>query len=435
MAPPLPPTRSLTWWFRLNLLGFALAVIPSALRLAGSWGHNDSWEYAATEWLINSAGGTTRRGLSGDLLLALPGVPARTTLVVTVSILLAAVGAGFALLVGSCIQRTASGWPLLFWLTPGGLVLATLQANVHQGSIADTSFATRKEYAFLLVILGVVLASARWPSRRAWPWIACVGLSTTVVGVFVHEALGFVTGGVLAYFLGFCHPDPPPPSTRHDPSSTRRSRPSTGRRTMLALVLMTPIALAVAVAGTISMWSITHYRDAWSAVDATTRAWLGVATVPVWGADSGYPAAMWWLAAGPEYGIAWLDRTYLQTGAWRGWAATAAIVVLWVYLAARLLDSSARGRRHNLVSLAVVLALLSPMFVLATDWGRWVSLLGVVSGILVLGRTAMATSESVAPHARGSTGTWAQTVGLVAVSLALFIPVAGTNFFLASLLA
>ena len=409
------------------MLGLALALLPTLLRIGGSIATNDGWEYEAAEWLINNRGGGTRRGLAGDLLLSVPGLTAQAAVVLTVTVLLVAVTVGFAWLVRSAIRRSGSGWPLLLWLLPGGLVLGTLQANLHGMSQSATSFAVRKEYLFLALLLAVVLTATYRPGRRAWWGSAAAGAVLCGAGALVHEALAFVTAVILTYFLLRIHPAPPTSAI------TIRRPGSPGRFVVpVALLLLAPVTLALGLVGALDAGVQADYRGAWAAVDSGTRAWLSVPTVHVWGADAGFPAPFWWLTAQPSDAVEWLVRDYLQTGLWLPWLIVAIIVPLWAFVGATLIDSTRRARVGHLTTIAVVLGAFVPLWLLSVDWGRWITLAGVFIAILILGQTVF-TGRAARP-APATVRVRIVAGALILTSLAVTVPVAGGEFWLARLL-
>lgn len=415
-------------WWTLNLLGFTLAVVPTALVVANGLERNATWGYTAAEWLINNEGGFTRRGLSGDILLGTPWISDRTALILLVVTLLIVVAAGFARLVWLAVRRTHAGWPLLLWLLPGGLALSTVQNTLHGSDLAGTTAALRKEYLFLALLIGVILVGVRWPGRRAWVIVALASSVACGLGVLVHEGLAIVTCAAIVYLMFWVHPDPPASTTL-----LGFGRPRSPSRWQLPvpnfLALAAPSLIALGTVSAVTLNSTAQYRLTWSAVDATTKEWLSLPTVQVWGADAGFPAALWWLTTSPQDGINWLVRDYLETGLWVAWAAAAAFVVVWVVAAGWLLNSRRSARTADLISLALVTAAILPMFVLALDWGRWIALIGVITGVLILGRVVLGRPQPVAR--RLSLGTALVALLLVSSGVGTHIPVAGGDFWLA----
>ncbi len=261
--------------------------------------------------------------------------------------------------------------------------------------LAGTTAALRKEYLFLALLLGVILVGVRWPGRRAWVIVALVSSVACGLGVLVHEGLAIVTCAAIVYLMFWVHPNPPASTTR-----LAFGRPRSPRRWQLPvpnfLALAAPSLIALGTVSAVTLNSTAQYRLTWSAVDATTKEWLSLPTVQVWGADAGFPAALWWLTTSPQDGINWLVRDYLETGLWVAWAAAAALVVVWVVAAGWLLDSRRSARTADLISLALVTAVILPMFVLALDWGRWIALIGVITGVLILGRVVLGRPQPVA---------------------------------------
>lgn len=432
-------------WLRLNFAALILAVLPTTLRVVGSLLHNDSWEYSATEWLINGHGGTTRRGLSGDLLMAAPWISDGTAVVATVMTLLLAVTVGFAMLIGRAIRLSGSPWPLVFWLLPGGLIMGTLQASLHNRPGMPTDFAMRKDYLFLAILLGVVIACVRWPSRRAWPWIALTSAVACSLGVFVHEGLAYFACGLTAYYLLWRHPDPPPRTlwldpAKHLPEAWRArvarvlrplSVPLTQETSVRAavpvptlLLLVAPCLIALGTVIAITAGSTPDYAAAWAAVDERTRAWLSLEDPTVlW---DGLPASFTWLRQGPTAGLRWLDQVYLSSGAWLAWLLTAVLVAGWMALAVAV-ASNGRPAWHGLRVTAVTVALLAlPLFVIAIDWGRWLVLVGLSVSIITL--ADVQSGRRADPLAPLSPLKSAATVALVVVTVLVAIPIMGSDF-------
>ncbi|MDQ1247166.1 MAG: hypothetical protein QG597_1536 [Actinomycetota bacterium] len=425
-----PPSDYPRLWSRLNRVACVLAVVPTSLRVLGSLRHNGGWDYSAVEWLINNGGGLTRRGLSGDLLLAVPGLTARTVLVITVMALLAVVTAGYAALVGGAVRATGTGWPLLFWLLPGGLVMGTLQANLHGITIGTSDFALRKDYLFLAILIGTVVAAHRWPQSTPRLVIAGAGAVACGLGVFIHEALAVGTCGVLIYLMVWLNPRPLPRTiTMSLPNYL--SAISTQVTLPTGLVIAAPTLVGLGLLAGSWAPADTDMHVMWTTVDATTRSWVEIQTLQVGGIDTGLPPAIWWLTASPAESLHWIQAQYLDTGVWVAWAITAGGVTGWVLVAGRLVDSSPAATRRNLVHLGILAAATLPLFVFALDWGRWIVGIGLVACILLL--AGLQDPRYRPTPASFGVVSGLTAAGLVGTSLVLAIPVFGIDFWLARL--
>lgn len=379
---------SRVWWLRLNLAAMVISVVPTLFRLLGSYRVNESWHYTASEWLINNAAAVSRRGLIGELLLGVPIVDDRTALVAMITLLTVAVSVGFAMLVARAVRLTNSPWPLVFWLLPGGLVLSTLQATFHGLHIGMTDFRLRRESVFLLIVLAVVLATARWSSRRSWPVIALPAIAALTASVFIHEGFALITSVVVAYHLLWLHPNPPALWQRWPGSPWLRQH---SVPTILLLIAPIGVCLGFIMAPALQMGD--DLRAIWFAVDPTTREWVREQTVTSGGVDTKVPLAISFLGSDAADGVNWVQQIYFGSRAWVGWLATAAVIFGWVVICAWLVNF----RRSNVVwSLATVVGiagLMLPLYLVAVDWGRWLAFGTLLSSLLILGRLVLPGSQ------------------------------------------
>lgn len=425
---PSKHTPALVWWLRINFAAMVLSVVPTALRLAGSFRVNDTWHYSATEWLTNNSAGVTRRGLIGDVLLAVPVVDTRTALV-TMALVLTVVGSvGFAALVGRAVRVSGSPWPLVFWLLPGGLIMGALQADLHGLEIGLTDFRLRREALFLAILLAVVLATLRWPSRRWWPAIAVPAAGVLAASVFVHEGFAAVTGAVVAYYLLWVHPNPPAKAI---------SIPQFGRvqqhSVPTILVFLAPTVVCLGFVMALALNGSGDLKSIWFAVDPTTRDWVREQTMTLWGVDTQVPMAIWFLGEDAAAGLGWVHAAYFQSSLWMAWATTATVMAGWVALAAWLVDATRVSVIRALTILGILAVLMLPMFAVAIDWGRWLAFIVLVASVLILGNPAGVEGRQKSPLVRSL----AVLVGctLVVAAVAIELPALGGDIWLAQLFA
>lgn len=406
VSRPQQHPDSRLWYLRVAMIAnVVLAVAAAALplrRLLEAMETNDWWSYQAAEWLINYGGGPVRRGLAGELLLSVPGIEGRVAVTALVGFLVVAVPALYAVLIGSVLRVTQSIWPVLLWAVPGGVFLGLWQGQWIDLPDSVLLFATRKEHAFLLLLLGFALVATNLRRSANLPWWALVYGIALMVMAWVHEGLTFVyavAGALLAWIVVAARPA----------SSLRE-------RTIGALLVLVPAGLGVVATLPFAEPTDDQLEQMWAAVDEPTRQWLGD-QLPGPFVLMGYS-----LTEAREYagGIVFNSRGILL------WAVLAVYVIGWTCAALILTDSSRAGVQATLLIAGVMGLAVVPMLPVAIDWGRFIVIAAGATAVVALARQRLHPSD--ARPARLSAATVLIAVAMVVLLASVGIPEAGAPF-------
>lgn len=382
---------------------FAIAAAALPLRrIVEALDTNDWWSYQAAEWLINYGGGPVRRGLAGEVLLGVPGVEGRVATTVLVGSLVAAVPATYAMLIGSVVKRTASIWPVLLWAVPGGVFLGLWQGQWIDLPDSVLLFATRKEHAFLLLLLIFALVSTATQEPRHARWWALGYGFTLMIMAWVHEGLAFVyavAGAVVAWL-----------TVAARGGSTLRDRG------IGALAVLVPAGLGVVATLPFAEPTDTQLEQMWVAVDAPTREWLGD-QLPGPFVLMGYS-----LTEAREYagGIVFNSRGFLL------WSVLAIYVVGWTCAALILTDCSRAGVRATFAIAGVMSLAVVPMLPVAIDWGRFIVIAAGATAVVALARQRL--NPPTARPAPISLATALVAATMLVLLASVGIPEAGAPF-------
>lgn len=400
------PWQSWGWTIRAGIVAnVALAVAAAALplrRLLESLTSNDWWSYQASEWLINYGGGPVRRGLAGEVLLAVPGVDGRVAVTALVSLLVIAVPTLYAVLIGSVLTSTESVWPLLLWAVPGGVFLGLWQGQWIDLPDSVLLFATRKEHAFLLLLLAFALTATKADQLlRVRRWALVYGVALGVMA-WVHEGLTFVyavAGALLAWIV-----------------ISARGVSAMRERAVGALMVLVPAGLGVVATLPFAEPSDAQLEQMWAAVDQPTQQWLG-GQLPGPFVLMGYS-----LDEAREYagGIVFNSRGFAL------WAVLAVYVIGWTCAALILTDSSRSGVRATLLIAAVMGLAVVPMLPVAIDWGRFIVIAAGATAVIALARQRLAPPD--ARPAPVTPLTLVVTAVMVLLLASVGIPEAGAPF-------
>ncbi|MFL0758432.1 MAG: hypothetical protein AB8B32_07590 [Prochlorococcus sp.] len=149
--------------------------------------YNDSWTVG--EWLINYAGGFVRRGLPGSGIYHLTVVTGVNpeNLVLAISLLFFAI-----LVVFLCWRRELLLHPLVI-LSSVGLLGPLTTGNL-----------VRKDFAVLVLLLACLLILRAWWSRR-WSRVPALIMINiiSVMGILSHEIYGFLALPILTLIAGY----------------------------------------------------------------------------------------------------------------------------------------------------------------------------------------------------------------------------------------
>lgn len=388
-----------------SVANVVLAVAAAALplrRLIEAYDDNDWWTYQAAEWLINNGGGPVRRGLVGEVLLSIPGTEARVVVTGIVGTLMIAVPTAYAWLIGSAIRRSGAIWPVMLWAVPGGVLLGLWQGQWLDLPGELLLFATRKEHAFLLLLITfALLVTATDDARTMRRWALGYGVVLMVMA-WVHEGLTFVYavgGALLAWFAV-------------DALATADVR----ARVSAALAVLIPAGLGVAATLPFAEPSDAQLEQMWAAVDEPTREWLG-GQLPAPFVLMGYS-----LSEAREFAVdnVFDGRRVLM------WAVLAVYVIGWTCAALILTDCSRSGVRTTFVAAAVMSLAVLPLLPVAIDWGRFIVIAASATAVVVLARQRMHPPEARPAPVSPATLVIAALMGVLLASVG--IPEAGAPF-------
>jgi hypothetical protein len=322
----LKKNRSITLWILWVLLGFAVTrQFYSSL----SWGHQ-SWQL--TDWLINYAGGFVRRGLPGEVIMRLSAA----TGVAANHVAIGAALASYLCLVAWFLRNTRRDFPLTLVVS-----CVVLGFPAYQDSIL------RKDCLGLLLFIGCLeIGRARMP-RLLGPIL--VNLSACVAILF-HETFLFYALLALIFFRRPNEPD--------------TSRTLIQRRVIMLLPALGCFLLAVIFHGTPTVANAVN--DSWLPLWQQTNP-----GDPSTGEPSAAIAALGWSTAqGMSLPLDMLKSGIYQPAAW-----------MCVFMVSLMLMLGFTGRgdiskiREAQVRMSATLltqlCLISPLFVLGFDYGRW----------------------------------------------------------------
>ncbi len=325
------------WTTHRLLLSLAMAV-PIVLMWWSLWQPTPT-RYPVSEFLINYADGFVRRGLGGQISLALHsffGGPATIWAILLLSLAGASLCA-LILKIYSHTRPTQAMTPLI--LTPWGLLFITY----------DPDILIRKE-VFGLIALALILLGALTlhPKRaRALFLTACAALPLCAL---LHEANALLGGSFLCAAILFF-----------------RAHPQLKRITLLGSGLC---ALATLLA---TLAALRH---------PTADPAVICAAIPD-------PICTWpfpFMAGGAGSGFAYV-QSYFTPAAWLNLAVVAAACSLPFFgLRPRNM------RRAPLLGAAALIALpILPLFLIGIDYGRWIAMIALPASLIALTAIAQGT--------------------------------------------
>ena len=318
---------------RASLLwvGYAYLVYRNFIEIEGaliSWQH---LSYTLSDWLINYADGMARRGLIGEVAVALSRWFGATPAVWAwfLSSLIGGIFFLFAIRLMKRLPDDAKTLPLI--LAPWGLLFF----------VYDTGASFRKEtigYLAISIILQGIIANS---SRAARIW-AVAGTFIFLSGIFAHEAIVFLLPALmLAFFL----------LSRHWPAD----------KMWFAICAITCVMLGIVIFAIIAM-------------------------LPSPDADLLCVAAKFSCNA-PRFSeissFVWMTRDTSEAIAhvfyWRGWIdvrtyAVFALLSALPFLGFRLIIPNISFRWYWAARLTPIVCMI-PLFVIGLDWGRWIQMI------------------------------------------------------------
>lgn len=396
-------SRQLMLW--AMVLNWGLAVFAAILPLDRLWeAHrsNEWWRYQAAEWLINLSAGPVRRGLSGQVLINIPGVPARTTVTILVGVLAVLVPLLFAMLIAVVMRRCQQLWPMLLWGVPGGVLLGLRQGQWIDLPESVLLFATRKEQMFLALLLGLslLLLRGRWPIKSL-----ALGYGLVLLPMaFVHEGLTFVFAVAGAWIAVTAAAGGALSSIWHK-----------GHLAVAARVLV-PAALGVLATIPVASPDRRQLEGMWRAVDPGTRQWLG----------DQIPGPFELMSYDLTEALKYAGDIVVNPRGIALWGMLAVFAWGWTWAALWLTDTSGAGIRYTSMTLALMVVAVLPLLPVAIDWGRFIVIAALTTAVAVLTRQAV-RATSTQPAEFGLRTAIVVTVMLVSLVF-VGVPEAGAPF-------
>lgn len=321
-------TKGLT----LLLAGLLLCELFFQLRTATSWGH-DSWQMG--DWLIHYGEGFVRRGFAGSAVRWISGITGWQANHVVIGIsLMAFIGLG--LWMGFRAKACFS--------TPYLLSSLMLGFPVYQEGVV------RKDACLLLLLIAGLALMAHGKKWRGWKWPAVVIVA--MVAILIHEA--FLFFGLPCLLLA-------------------------GLKTTRDGVKRLLIFLPVFVCG---LAVVLHHGspDQAAAIHESWRPlWEEIENRPVPSEPASAIAALGWSPA---------EGRALVAPMWAGIYQPMAWAAVFLMSASLLLAFTRKESRAEAMGWgALLLGGIAPLFILGTDYGRWIFFWSASVVILVATRT------------------------------------------------
>lgn len=342
--------QPVTSWRLSVAVGLAITSVAIVLvGLATIW-HPTKLSYGGNhyaDWLVNYAGGFVRRGLSGEIIQQIAG--GNPAIVVT-NVIVFAIFAAFALGLCGLLAASTKRWSItaLVLLAPGS-IFAMATGN---------DFYYRKEVLFhlclvLSALLVVGIAKTSEPRAKAALLHGLTGFITVVFAVvpFMHEGFIFLSAPahlLLLYFAG-----------RH-----------TGAKTGNIIAALAFVSIAIFCFTALFKGSTGTAAIIWNSLSSVDRHLINPAApgVPVGGIG----------AIGLSLTRAFQDVfAMLATGYAWFWLPPFVFLSGCGLLISKLAIEERRGAANSIwwyLDLYLLVFLCSaPIYLLAIDWGRWLS--------------------------------------------------------------
>ena len=306
--------------------GYAIAVLVLLQRYSAAFAPGGKPTYAYGDMLINYADGLARRGLTGEAAITLSQWLSGPPWVWAWALTAAAAGLFFLLAIR--LVRRLSDDPKALPLVISLWGLMFFAYNIR------STF--RKEifgYLALALILQSAIANSRG-AARAW---AAAGTVTFVASVFAHEATVFLLPALMLAFL-----------------LAARRRPSD--RMWFAFCAAASMLLGIAAFGILAMQPPRNAELICEAAQISCSSFRS------------QPFA--WLARDAGDAIAYvIDR--------RSWIDLPIYAALALIAALPLLGFRIPGasRSWHWAAILIPAACMTPLFVIAIDWGRWIQMM------------------------------------------------------------
>jgi hypothetical protein len=319
------PERDLWWWLlRVVVAGSGVAILISLFDDArGRW---DDWNQG--DWLINSINGPIRRGPTGTMIIHLAdglGINPVTAVILVQTVLAIVLYAAFYRVVTAVPDARLA---LLLCVSPA-LWILMWPANLHEGAL-------RKE---LIGFTAVSLLLLHLHRRQLWSIVLACVLMT--VGVWAHEVMVLFVP-LVGYLLWLCVKD-------------------AGRARQVVVAVLGVVV--VVSAGLAAIYALQHTEIARWKVRNPLRA-AGV-DPRMFDGDG----ALSWVDAGPARASKSLHYRDLNPHGLVNFAIMLAVAAAAPMYVAWQLDK----KRVALLGAIAAVPFL-PLFVIVSDWGRWLSL-------------------------------------------------------------
>ncbi len=325
------------------LVCFLVLAIRAQVISALSWGHDS---FQLTEWLINYSGGFVRRGLPGTVI----GIVSDTTGVQANSI---AIFSGFACYLLLAIYLLRRATPIF----PAVLILSCIVIGfpAYQDSIV------RKDCLGLLVLIGILTVDQKLLSRATT--IILINLMAGIA-ILSHEVFVFYA---LAAFIFFRHRDQKAP-TRNDLISRGLSLlPAAGCFLLTLIYHGTPAQAEAVNQSWLPLWRlIDPGNPALETPSASIQA-LG------WSSKQGLSLSLYLLTSGFYQPMAWAMVFVISFG------------LMILFTDRDNMSHTSPGLAVKIKFTAIMVGqwiLISPLFLLGVDYGRWL-FLWVASSIVL----------------------------------------------------
>ncbi|MBF9029116.1 hypothetical protein HKCCE3408_01795 [Rhodobacterales bacterium HKCCE3408] len=296
------------------------------------------------DWLINYEGGFTRRGLAGTITLWLSDATG-LSLTNTAGLFMIAIYAAMAALYLYCFASQPVSYPLvMLMLSPVTLLMPFYYVK---------SAMVKETVAFLAL---TVFATAAIANRR---WMIWIGGAVYVFSIFTHEATTFYAPFLCIFAWLFA----------------RQGLVSNREALWLAGGALAVSAVALGVS---AIWP-GHGLPPAICESVLSR---GVMEAVCANDPNGLMGPITWLDQSAFYGVEFTIQEQIRSGIWWHYIIGYALAILPFFL----LRPRDRKLNAGLVYLGVVLGILvfAPLFVVATDWGRWIGMYVFVMAMLTL---------------------------------------------------
>ncbi|MBF9034601.1 hypothetical protein HKCCE2091_10140 [Rhodobacterales bacterium HKCCE2091] len=289
------------------------------------------------DWLINYAGGFTRRGLAGTVTLVLSDWTG-ISLTWTAGILMLI---AYALMAALCIymfsEVRTSGPVLIMMLSPVLLLMPFYYSKL----------AMVKETLGFLVL--AMCAAAIFSRRREWVWLAFGGY---VFACFSHEGMAFYVPFLLVFAWLFAQSG----------VLSRRG------------ALNFAAAVTVVGAAALLLSAIYPGHGDSAAICASVLERGALPDVCRTHADLEATGPIPWLEASAADGMAFAWAHQIETGVWRQYVLGYGLAILPFFLFRLRDDASQRTQVAVYAAIALSVLAFTPLFVVASDWGRWIAM-------------------------------------------------------------